>query len=178
MRIISSTYLFNHLACLERRLTARTEGDLASLLQEGSTIHGQFLRTRGNARSKQQIAQSFAKLMLDGRVRAALRLLTDQDTAGPISPDKLIDPDNNPGEIVRDILLEKHSIGQPLNPSALLPPDHHAQEPHPLTFDQLTGPLIRTTALRTECAAGPSGIDALGWRRLCTSFRGASFHLC
>ena len=105
-------------------------------------------------------------------------LLTDQDTAGPLSLDKLIDPNDNPHETVRDILLEKHPIGQPLNPSALLPPDPPAQEPHPVTFHQLTGPLIRTTALRTEGAAGPSGIDALGWRRLCTSFCVASSNLC
>ena len=52
-----------------------------------------------------------------------------------------------------------------------------AQEPYPVTFDQLTGPLIRTTALKMKGAAGPSGIDALGWRRLCTSFHGASSDL-
>ena len=27
-------------------------------------------------------------------------------------------------------------------------------------------------------AAGPLGLDALGWRRLCTSFQGASNDLC
>ena len=35
----------------------------------------------------------------------------------------------------------------------------------------------RGTALSSG-AAGPSCLDALGWRRLCTSFKTASFELC
>ena len=38
--------------------------------------------------------------------------------------------------------------------------------------------LIRRTAIRVEGSAGPSGVDALGWRHLCTSFRTASSDLC
>ncbi len=37
---------------------------------------------------------------------------------------------------------------------------------------------IRTAALRTDGAAGPSCIDARGWRRICTSFHTASHDLC
>ena len=59
---------------------------------------------------------------------------------------------------VCDILLEKHSPGQPLNPSALLVPDLPIEELHPVIFDQLTGP--RATALKTEGSTGPSSIDA------------------
>ena len=57
----------------------------------------------------------------------------------------------------------------------LTPP---AQEPHPVLFDQLDGEAIRTAALRIEGAAGPSGVDANGWRRLCISFKSASSELC
>ncbi len=32
--------------------------------------------------------------------------------------------------------------------------------------------------MHTEGSAGPSGIDALGWRRLCTSYKLASVDLC
>ena len=51
------------------------------------------------------------------------------------------------------------------------PPDHN---PHFSIFDQLNGDLIRRTALKSTGAAGPSGIDTYGWRRLCTSFRSSS----
>ena len=38
--------------------------------------------------------------------------------------------------------------------------------------------LIRSAALPTNGAAGPSGLNALRWRRLCTSFKSASMELC
>ena len=48
-----------------------------------------------NANSKQQTVRLFSNLMMEGRVRAALHLLADQDTAGPLPLDKLVDPVNN-----------------------------------------------------------------------------------
>ncbi len=45
-------------------------------------------------------------------------------------------------------------------------------------FEQIDASLIRTTALRTTGSAGPSGLDAACWRRLCTSFKAASNDLC
>ena len=37
---------------------------------------------------------------------------------------------------------------------------------------------IRSAALRTKGAAGPSGLDAYCWQRMCTSFKAASNDLC
>ena len=48
----------------------------------------------------------------------------------------------------------------------------------PILFEQLTGDLIKWAALRTHGAAGPSGVDAYAWRRLCSSFGSASVTLC
>ena len=45
-------------------------------------------------------------------------------------------------------------------------------------FDALDGVAIHCAALRTRGAAGPSGVDAFCWRRLCTSFRQTSVDLC
>ena len=39
-------------------------------------------------------------------------------------------------------------------------------------------PWIRSAALHTTAAVGPSGLDALGWRRLRTSFKSASLEPC
>ncbi len=47
-----------------------------------------------------------------------------------------------------------------------------------VVFDRIDAALIRVAALRTTGAAGPSGIDAKGWRRLCTAFKSASNDLC
>ena len=49
---------------------------------------------------------------------------------------------------------------------------------HPIIFDGINADLIRSVALQTEGAAGPSGVDARGWKRMCTSFKSASFNLC
>ena len=42
----------------------------------------------------------------------------------------------------------------------------------------LNGPMIRSAALRTFGAAGPSGVDAKSWCHFCTSFYAASNDLC
>ena len=38
--------------------------------------------------------------------------------------------------------------------------------------------VIRSAALRTKGGAGPSGVDATSWRRLCTAFQRDSSDLC
>ena len=45
-------------------------------------------------------------------------------------------------------------------------------------FDSLDSKRIKSADLRTSGAAGPSGLDALAWRRLCTSHKTASNELC
>jgi len=49
---------------------------------------------------------------------------------------------------------------------------------HPIIFDCLDSSLLHCTTIRIEGSAGPSGVDALGWRHLCTSFQSASLDLC
>ena len=49
---------------------------------------------------------------------------------------------------------------------------------HPVVFEAIDATSIKRAALHTDGAAGPSGIDARGWRRLCASFQSASDDLC
>ena len=78
---------------------------------------------------------------------------------------------NGTATTVRDILKLKHPEAKPVTPSAFDPSVPPPVEPHPVIFDHITGSLIRTSALKTEGAAGPSGIDAQGWRHICLSFQ-------
>ena len=79
---------------------------------------------------------------------------------------------------VRDILKLKHPPAQPLHVDCLLPNWDNPPESHPVVFDALDGRVIHSVALRTTGAAGPSGLDARCWRRLCTAFHSASSELC
>ena len=78
---------------------------------------------------------------------------------------------------LRDILESKHPPAQPAHPDDII----HSDIPpsvHPIVFDSLDAATIRSAALHTNGAAGPSGLDAHCWRRLCSSFSGASNELC
>ncbi len=81
------------------------------------------------------------------------------------------------------ILEEKHPQGAPATADSVLnePETMDSLPFHPVVLDRIIGCQIRNAALRTECSAGPYGpygIDAAGWRRLCTSFHAAADSLC
>ena len=76
------------------------------------------------------------------------------------------------------MLFEKHPKGQPIKSSAGIVDDVPSQGPHPVLYERIDGPLIHSIALKTEGAAGPSGIDAAGWRRLLSSFQKDPVKLC
>ena len=67
---------------------------------------------------------------------------------------------------VRQVLVEKHPKGQPLQHSTLVNADATSQEPYLVMFEQINGGLLCDTALKTEGGAGPSGIDPAGYRGL------------
>ena len=112
--------------------------------------------------------------MFSGKTAAALQLLSSAPGRGVLHLD-----DTVPGSgKVFDILKSKHPAAAPLNSETLLPDSVPTTPVHSVIFDMLDGSVIRAAALRTSGAAGPSGIDAHGWRRLCSSFRSASDELC
>ena len=48
----------------------------------------------------------------------------------------------------------------------------------PLKIHSIDVRLVRSTALHCKGAAGPSGLDAYAWHRLCTAFKSFSASLC
>ena len=75
-------------------------------------------------------------------------------------------------------MLKKHPPKQPLKEETIVNRNTPVIEPHPIIFEQIDGELIRSTALKMDGAAGPSGLDAAAWKRLLTSFKSASTELC
>ncbi len=157
------------IACLERRLTLWRYGNLNELVLEGRTIQ-QCLPKQHLPRAAQQLARS----LFAGNSKAVLRLIAEQSKGRVLRLDDLIHTSNSPPLKVKDILESKH-------PPALYDSVIHSDPPpsvHPIVFDALDAPTIRTAALHTNGAAGPSGLDAHCWRRLCSFFGGASNELC
>ena len=164
----------DHVKCLERRLHQWFSGDIAGLLSEGRIIQNRLSQKAPKDHTREERkTRAFANLMFQGKVRAALRLLPEQASPGILSLDQEVD-----GTPVRDILKDKHPPAQPAHPNTLLPQSTCTTDYHPVIFEKVNGDLIRSVALQTHGSAGPSGVDAAGWRRMCTSFQGASNDLC
>ena len=168
----------DHSECLKRRLALWKEGDLKELVREGRTIQHHLLYNRkpSTLNAEQQLSRTFTRLMLEGKTHAAIQLLSDGGKGGFLSLDSVANKSSPSEDSVRDVLKKKHPIGQPASSDAVIqgsPPVSHR-----VVFDSLDADLIRSTALHTSGAAGPSYLDAFAWRRMCTSFRGASNDLC
>ena len=68
----------DHVQCIERRLKLWLRGDLTALLEEGRSIQRGLTCPRVPNDSS-NVSFSFSKLMLQGKVRAALRLLSHEN---------------------------------------------------------------------------------------------------
>ena len=163
----------DHSTRLVDRMRRWAEGDFESLLHEGQTTQSRLPRNERKRDDDGKLARSVEKLVAVGNVRAATRLITQEGDSGCLPLDS-IQPD---GRSVRDHLADKHPPSSPANPSAIskLPP---VTDPHQVVFDRIDGPMVRATIQLMSGSAGPSGLDARAWRRLCSSFHRASDDLC
>ena len=167
-----------HSACLERRLLSWTEGDIDYLLLEGRTIQNRLPTFHQSESSNAKLARTFSNLMFQGKTSAALELLAQKGRGGIMRAQDPVDASDPDSPSVLDILKSKHPRAQPASPISVPQVSPDFPVIHPVVFDQIDASSIRSAALRTKGAAGPSGIDAHGWRRLCTSFKAASMDLC
>ena len=164
-----------HSSCLEQRLQSWSEG---ILLLEGRTLQNRFPKPRPSENSNAKLARAFSNLMFQGKTNAALQLLSQRGIGGVLhihDPVNRSDPDSLS---IFDTLKSKHPQAQPVSPDSVPLLSLDVPEIHPVIFDRIDASSICSAALRTKGAAGPSGIDAHCWRRLCTSFKSASEDLC
>jgi len=153
------------------------EGDFLGLLEEGRTIQGRLCKYHSSRHNDDDhLARNFAKLMFQGKTQSALQLLTDKAKGSILHLDSSVTSKDSEDCTVKDVLKSKHPPELPADPDVVItgePP-----EVHPVVFDPIDASWIRSTSLRMRGAAGPSGLDAYAWRRLCTSFKSASHNLC
>ncbi len=142
---------------IRRRLTTRMDsweaGKFEMLVQDTErTALAQLARVRG-VETQEQRANKFAKLVLQGKLRSAVRWLTGRKKGGVLLPD---DVDEKTGESVIDVLRSKH-------PDARVP-DASELEDYEVTPDfvdlDITEEVVEKVARRLSGSAGPGGSDA------------------
>ena len=70
-----------HSQCLSRGLQKWEQGDLDALLEEASTIQDK-LPTNPKGMNDERLSKAFAKLVLEGKIKAAIKLLDQQISKG------------------------------------------------------------------------------------------------
>ena len=104
-----------HITCLSRRLELWGKGDIKELLREGRVIQRQLPTPSPKGHANKDTAHKFSNLIMNGKVRNALRLLTPNSNSGFLSLDQV----TAGGQSVKDILQEKHPDANPAHPEAL-----------------------------------------------------------
>ena len=145
------------------------------LIKERRTLQ-QRLPKSFNMQHDEHLARSFANLMFKGKTHPPLDLLANNGKGGVLCLDDPAKPSDTKLPSVREVLQSKHPPGQLATTDAILagvPP-----EIHPVVFDSIDACLVRSTALHCKGSAGPSGLDAYAWCRLCTAFKSFSASFC
>ena len=166
-----------YVKCLKRRMESWRKGHIHELFHESETIQTQTAKwqdkmQRNAGDPEAAMAANFARLVTNGKLGSALRMLVEEQSGGPLQLGEHIG-----NERVRDILKSKHPEAAPVYEDAVLH-DNPSPPPHPVRFEVLTTEVIQKASLHTFGSAGPSGVDAESWRHMCTSFGEASDCLC
>ena len=122
--------------------------------------------------------RTFSNLIFKGKTSAALDLLSLKGKGGVWHDGDRANRDDSASPSVLDVLKSKHPPVQPAPATALFQDSQEPPEIHPVVYDSIDARSICSAALNTRGAAGPLGLDAHCWRRLCTSFHSASWDLC
>ena len=131
------------------------EGKIDILLREGKAIQRQLQR---KPRAKEEITKIFSRLMIQGKVTAALKFLESEAQAGGILP---LNDETLQG------LYEKHPPPKDIKPFSLL---YGPIDNVPSTyFESIDEELIQKAAIATHGAAGPSKLDADQYQRMLCS---------
>ena len=149
---------------VERHMKLWKEGQVYKLIDEAKTIQGQICKVQSapSTANHSDVAKTFAAKVTEGNISAAARMLEEHASGDPL---KTSDKFGN--QTVLEILKSKYPEAQPFNQDAAIPGEAPAR-PNPILFHSINRDLIRKCTLRTQEAAGPSGVDATGWHKMCT----------
>ena len=106
-----------HVACLECRIILWTEGEIGQLISEGRCIQKHLSSIVTEEVELEKIARGFNCLMLQGKTRQAVRLISNVSKGGLLNMDTLIAiSEYENGDIqmktAREVLTDKHLQGR------------------------------------------------------------------
>ena len=144
---------------LKRRIDEWNKGNISGLLKEAKLIQSKLDAYHRKHRNNEAIAKTFAALIGDGKINAAMKMLDEDCSGGLLS----LTPD------VIQQLEEKHPRASPIaDPSeALLQGEIEPTESY--MYDGIDEICIKRAALKTKGSAGPSGMHADLFRSLLCS---------
>ena len=129
----------DHSELLGRRLYVWKQGDIDCLMREGRVLQRSL--DTNHRQNDDRTASRFSRLMLAGKTKAALRLLSDEG-GSTLQVHQRIDPENTDSKTVLQILKEKHPPAGVIEEDALLPESHRVMESHPVIFNNITSETI------------------------------------
>ena len=144
-----------HSEYLNKRLGLWEDGKFDELMKEAREIQHAISRPKSKHETADHKAKVFTKLMRQGKVHAALRILDQTKALG------IAEMNDNTISILKNL----HPAAKETHESTLM----EGELPYfdPVIFTNIDEAAIATAALRG--GAGPSGMDADGWRRLLIS---------
>ena len=142
---------------LTKRLDLWEEGKFDTLMKEGRGIQEKLRMNKNKLETPEHITEVFTKFMLQGKVHAALRLLEKASNLGIAE--------------VNDLTMEHLKLLHPEPQGAAGITLATGEVPYfdPVVFSAIDEDSVAKAALKTKGAAGPSGLDADGWRRMLVS---------
>jgi hypothetical protein len=155
---------------LSNRMDAWEVGKFDMLTQDTErTALAQLARVRGT-QTPEQRAKTYARLVLQGKLRAAVRWLTEREKGGVLLPSDL---DSKTNEPVIDVLRSKHPDAKVPDISVL---EEYETVPDFVDLD-ITEETVEQTARRLSGSAGPGGTDSAAVQHWLLRFGGASQQL-
>ena len=152
----------HHQECLQHHLPLWLDGDLPSLLTEARSIQDRLPRFVRSSRPF-NLARSFSNLMFKGKVKDALHLLSDRSQGRVLQVSEKVP--SSDGLSVLEVLKSKHPPSHQVSADTLIGLGSSPPSVHPVIFDSIDACCVRSAALRTFGAGGPSQTDAHSWRR-------------
>ena len=146
-----------HSQYLDKRLDLWNAGNFEELMKECRAIQKRLRDSTPKNKTPEYLAKEFARFMLLGKVNAALKLLNKNTDFGVAAI----------SEKTMDDLRKLHPEAKAADESILLTGDVPFFDP--VIFNNIDESSISKAALNTRGAAGPSGMDADGWKRILVS---------